>query len=263
MRSRIPIVAALLAGVVLGQPRDSDQQTIATVREYALNYTKRLLSYTCILTTRHVTRPANAGNPIPPEMTDIEEQFSFVNGKELRTITRIDGHAVPEGTTSPLTEASSGEFGNMLNAIFQPSTQTEFRLDRPTKLNDRKVDVLTFHVPQAKGYTLNGSKGSLRVPFEGSVYADAETHEVLKIQLKTTKVPPNFEIRNHSLILEYKSTRIGGKDFILPSRFVLEYYDGPDDRIHTNEGRYSGYHLFSANSEIHFEDNEAADETHK
>jgi hypothetical protein len=248
----------LAPSIALGQTGNSPnaQQTIEAVRNYALNYTQKLPSYTCVLSTHHVTSPANAGNQTPPEMNDSEEELSFTNGKEARTLIRFDGRKIPPGTASPLSEGSQGEFGNILEVIFRPASRTDLRLDRPGKLNGRTVDVLSFHVPQAVGYVLRGSKGFVRVPFEGTVQADAETHAVLRIQMKCTMVPANFEIRNHSLTLEYKSTQVGDREFILPSRFVLQYYDGPDDRVHTNEGRYSGYHQFSADAAVHFDSSE-------
>jgi hypothetical protein len=257
LRTTVPCGLLLWIGFGFGQNAQHDA-VIQAVREYALNYTKRLPNYTCTLTTRHATSPPNAGSQRTPQLTTVEEQFSFANGKEIRAISRLDGRPVPAGTATPLLEGSKGEFGSFLDVIFEPATHADFRWDRLATLDGRKVDVLAFKVPQATGYVMTGSKGSVRVPFEGSVYADAETHAVLKVQMKCTMVPEKSEIRYLNLTLEYKTAQVAGQDFILPSHFLLEYYDRPDDWIHSNDGRYTAYHQFSAGAEIHFESVEPA-----
>jgi hypothetical protein len=241
-----------IAGGAFGQNRAEQTGAIEAVREYALNYTKRLPNYTCTLTTRQVASAPNAGNQTPPQMRDVQEQLSFVNSKEIRTITRIDGHPVSAESDRP-GGMSWGEFGNILDTIFEPATDADIRWDRLATVNNRKADVFAFHVSQSRGYTLKGTGGSLQVPFEGFVYADAQTHAVLRIQMKCTMIPDYFDIQAVDLTLDYKAAQVAGQEFVLPSYFMLHYRNFTDDRQHTNEGRYSAYHQFSANASIQFE----------
>jgi hypothetical protein len=110
------------------------------------------------------------------------------------------------------------------------------------------MDVIAFRVPQSKGYVLNGSRESVRVPFEGFIFADAETHAVMRLQMKCIMVPGKFEMQNFDLALDYKSVRVAGHEVILPSRFVLNYRDYADDRLHTYDGQYAGYLQFSVDA---------------
>lgn len=229
-------------------------QVIAAVRDYALSYTKSLPNYTCTLTTREVAAPNNAGNTaVIPALTKIEEQLSFYNGKELRKVTRINGEPASPGDADQLPETTSGEFANLLDAIFEPATGADLVWTHGATLNKIKVDVIAFRVPQPYGYGLNSSKGSIRVPFEGFVYADAQTHAVMRIQLKCVMIPENFEMQNFDLALDYKAAKVAGHEAILPSHFVLHYRDSGDDRQHNDDGQYSAYHEFSSSAAIEFQ----------
>ena len=231
---------------------------IDAVREYALSYTKGLPNYTCTLTTHQVTRPPSLTDNADVRLTTIEEELGFADSKEIRGIKRIDGRPVsrqeaddqPEGQPEGM---SRGEFGNLLDIIFQPVTGTDLRWDRAATLENRKVDVIAFHVPQPRGYLFKESRGDIRVPFEGFVYADAQTHAVLRIQMKCIMIPDKSDIRTFDLALDYRATDVGGRDFILPNHFVLHYMDAREDRQHTNDGRYSGCRRFGADASIRFE----------
>jgi hypothetical protein len=229
--------------------------TIDAVREYALNYTKRLPNYMCMLTTQQTSRTPNAANDPSIQVTVTEEELSFVDSKEIRRITRIDGKPVSRQADDQLAGMSRGEFGNLLDVIFEPATGADVRWSRAATLNSRKVDVLAFRVPQARGYLFKkpGGRGDVRVPFEGFVYADAETHEVLRIQMKCTMIPDNSEIQTFELTLDYKGTKVAGHEFVLPSKFTAHFMNSAEDRQHINEGRYSACRQFSADATIQFE----------
>jgi hypothetical protein len=227
---------------------------IDAVREYALSYTKRLPNYTCTLTTSQVTRPPSLTENADVRLTVVEEELGFADSKEIRGITRIDGHAVSQQETDDAPGGMSrGEFGNLLDIIFEPVTGADLRWDRAATLENRKVDVIAFHVPQTRGYLFKESRGDIRVPFEGFVYADAQTHAVLRIQMKCIMIPDKSDIRTLDLALDYRATAVGGRDYILPFRFVLHYMDSREDRQHTNDGRYSGCRRFGADASIRFE----------
>jgi hypothetical protein len=247
--------ALLFMGCALTLTAAERTVAIDAVREYALNYTKRLPNYTCTLTTRQTTRPANAINDPSIQVTVTEEELSFVDNKEIRRITRIDGRPVSQQGDDQPAGMSRGEFGNLLDIIFEPATGADVRWNRAATLNSRKVDVLAFHVPQARGYLFkrSGGRGDIRVPFEGFVYADAQTHEVLRIQMKCTMIPDNSEIRAFELTLDYRSTQVAGHEFVMPFNFALHYMNSVEDRQHTNEGRYSACRQFSADATIQFE----------
>lgn len=237
------------AGCAFGQTLSPAEQkaAIGAVREYALSYTKRLPNYTCTQTTKQtVTRAARV-----LRATVIEEQLSFVDSQEIRRVTRVDGRPVPAQAGGQPPEMSWGEFGNLLDIIFEPATGADLRWDRAATLNRRRVDVIAFHVPQPKGYVLTETRRTIQVPFEGFVYADAQTHTVLRIQMKCTMIPDKSEYQAVDLTLDYKPARVAGQEFILPSRYQLNFRT--DSISAANEAEYTAYRRFSADASIQFE----------
>lgn len=258
VRSAISCALLFITGCVFGQTGKSKvalgaaqhSAAIDAVREYALRYTKSLPNYTCTLTTRETARLP--GNNISIRTTVIDEQLSFVDTREVRRITRIDGHAVSAREAGKQPAAmSEGEFGNLLDIIFEPATGADLRWDRAATLNRRTVDVLAYRVPQSKGYVLAGSSRSAQVPFEGFVYADAQTHAVLRIQMKCVMIPYDSEYQAVDLTLDYKAARVADREFILPSHFALNYRT--PDHEQANAADYTNYRRFSADATIQFE----------
>ena len=122
---------AALAGHALGQAPSKDEQAAAldAIREYALSYTKNLPNYTCTQTTRETISVAAGQVQRPPDV--IEEQISFIDKKELRKVVKINGsNASPEGRDQRANASSRGEFGNLLDIVFEPATGADIRFDR-------------------------------------------------------------------------------------------------------------------------------------
>jgi len=239
----------LITGCAFGQTLSPAEQNtaIGAVRDYALSYTKRLPNYTCTQTTRQTLRP-----PGLFRTRVIEEQLSFVDRKEIRRTTRIDGHPVsPQEASGRLVGMSQGEFGSLLDIIFEPATGADLRWDRMATLDRRRVYVIAFRVPQPSGYVLTEPKRAIQVPFEGFVYADAQTRAVLRIRMKCVMIPADSPYQDLDLTLDYKAARVAGRDFILPTHFVLNYRT--DEVVVASSGDFTNYRRFSADATIQFE----------
>ncbi len=193
---------------------------IDTVREYARSYIASLPNYTCTVSTRQMTTmpAALAGGPpgFPLQIDVIEEQLSFVDHREVRTITKINGDRPSAAGRAQIGTVSRGEFGNLLDTIFDPQTGADIRWDRATTVDGRRVYVFAYRVPQSSGYALVGSKGQVKVPFEGFVYADYHSGAVVRIEMKCTGIPANSEYRALNLTLDYHTAKVGGSEYLLP-----------------------------------------------
>lgn len=228
-RTATSFAVLFLAGFASAQiapPSAAEQATaLNAIREYALSYTKRLPNYTCTQTTRQTTARLDPFTGKPSFGTDvIDEQLTFVNNKEIPKVSRIDGRAAaPDGPDQLMGTYSRGEFGNLLDIIFEPATGVGIRWDRLTTLNRRRVYVFAFRVPQSRGYTLTESKRSIQVPFEGFVYADYETKAVVRIDMKCVDIPADSEYIGAGLTLDYKPARVAGQEFILSAHYLLHF----------------------------------------
>jgi VWFA-related protein len=226
-----------------------------TVREYARSYTASLPNYTCTVSTRQMfTRAVGlVGGPLgsPFRIDVIEEQLTFINRREVRTITKINEARPSAAQLAQIGTVSRGEFGNLLDTIFDPTSGADIRWNRAAKLAGRRVYVFAYRVPQSSGYALLGSKGRIKVAFEGFVYADYQTGAVVRIEMKCSGIPAESEYRALNLTLEYQVATVGGREYILPSRFSMRYETSWNGAIIGAE--YKSYRRFSADSTVKFD----------
>ena len=228
-------------------PPAEQTAAIQAVREYALSYRKTLPNYTCTLRTREITNSSST-NPIPLRKATIEEQLSFIAGKEIRRVTNASAQA-PDQTAGMM----RGEYGNLLEIIFNPASGAEIRWDRSITLNHRTVLVLDYRVPQARGYVLADSwHRTVQVPFEGSIYADPQSHAIVRIHVKCVKLPDNIEYQEVELTLDYKAVSVAGREFVLPSHFEMFYRTGSVRQA--NSGDYFNYRRFASDASVTFQD---------
>ncbi len=250
------IAFSCMAAVAAGQTVAQKAAALDTVRQYALSYTASLPNYTCTQSTRQtITRPVflAGGPPGPPLRMDlIEEQLSFVNQREVRTVTKINEVPPSAAGRAQIGTVSRGEFGNLLDTIFDPKTGADIRWDRAATLNGQRVNVFAYRVPQAHGYTLIESKGRITVPFEGLVYADFQTGAVVRIEMKCTGIPAKSEYKILNLALDYTPAKVAGREYLLPSRFNMRYEMIGNGAIIGAE--YHSYRRFSADTTVKFDD---------
>jgi hypothetical protein len=261
---RITILIALVycAGTAFGQTgnpkraltRAEQSAVMEKVRDHALSYTKQLPNYICTQRTRQIIQRPESSGRLRGGTDLIEEQVSFVDNRETRRVSSINGHPVAaDGPDQQHGTPSRGEFGTILEAIFDPQTAANLQWDRPTTLDRRPVYVFSYRVPQSKGYTLTESKQRIQVPYQGLIYADAETLAVVRIEMKITPhdIPKNSEYLNAGLTLDYKPEQVAGHEFILPAHYSLHYQ--MMNGIVFNDAEYTNYRKFSADTAIQFE----------
>jgi len=229
---------------------------IEKVRAQALSYTKQLPNYICTQTTREMVGGAVLGQ-LRSGGDLIEEQVSFVDNRENRRVVSLNGH--PVAADSPDQQRgtpSRGEFGAILEVVFDPQTSANLKWEkweRPSALDRRPVYVFSYRVPQSKGYILTETKQKLQVPYQGLVYADAETLTVVRIEMTIAPrdIPKKSEYINAFLTLDYKPAQVAGHESLLPAHFSLRYQ--MIRGLAWYEAEYTNYRKFSADATIQFE----------
>jgi hypothetical protein len=238
-------------------PEPTELRTIlAEVQRTALDYTKNLPNYICSqLTKRHVDP---TGTESWRDADTILEQLSFVDQKESYKVIMVDNKVVTNNLTHEQLGGakSSGEFGSILQTIFDPETQTQFTWERWTSLRGqdnvlRPTYVLAFRVSQPRYSILHeGSKRTVTVGFHGEIFADRDSKAVMRIKMECDNIPPDFPIQSVKLILYYDVVDIGGQNFVLPLLSDVRSREGK--YLAWNEVQYRLYHKYSADASISF-----------
>jgi hypothetical protein len=258
---RLAVCGSLLflaaASFAQRRPLGDEEQAAAldAVRAYAVNYTERLPNYTCDQVIRRRTNfvlqsIAVAANS---RVDAIEEQTSFAGHRETHRITKINGRPAAGAELASLGGTfSQGEFGSLLDNIFSRATGSALKWERAAALNGRRVYVFAFQVPASGGYALVESARTVKVSYKGLVYADAQSSEILCIEMTCVDIPADSVYKEVALTLDYKPTLVAGQEYILPSHYRL--LSRRADLQTTSEADYKAYRRFAADATITFGD---------
>jgi hypothetical protein len=95
-------------------------------------------------------------------------------------------------------------------------------------------------------------KRTVTVGYHGLVYADRDSHQVMRITMEADDIPADFPIRSASETLDYDSIAISGQKFILPLKVEMRMRDGKSAM--KNEAEFRLYNKFGAEANIQFGD---------
>lgn len=225
---------------------------LAEVRDNALNYSNRLPDFICLQVTRRYVDPR--GQDAWYLVDTINERLTFFEHHEDYKVVTVNNQVVNLGHFQLGGATSSGEFGSMLEEIFQPSSATEFDWDHWATLRGRRTYVFSFHVDQAHSkYSIYHQPSKLRIisGYHGLVYVDRDTLTVMRIKMQADTLPPSFPIQEVSQDLNYDYTKIGDNEFILPLKAELRSREG---QYHIkNDVEFRMYRKFGAETSITFD----------
>ncbi len=239
--------------LVLQAPDPLEQKRVlAEVTQNALSYVESLPNFLCTQVTRR---------HIDPTLTEswrsdgvIQEHLSYVDHHEDYKVSMIDNKPVVGVNHDQVGgNRSSGEFGSMLEDIFEPSSNAHFEWERWATLRGRRMHVFSYRVarPYSKYSIRDDQSGQTVVPgYHGLVYADASTLRVMRITLECDDLPASFPVQEATEVLDYDFASVSGDKFLLPLKADLRFK--AQRALVWNEIEFHLYRKFSADAAITF-----------
>jgi len=222
---------------------------VEAMRDYADTYINKLPNFVC----EQVTMQFEAGkNGKHWHKNDtLTSKLVYASGREERTLQLVNNKQVRYRTARPRVPFSSeGEFGILLNKIFDPASDAKFSWAGWENLRGTPVAKFDFAIDRAHSTLTLINFIKATVPYHGSVYADPQSGSVLKVISTTTETPPELQMTSVSTTVDYDHVRIGDQSYLLPvSADVLLVTDKDQVR---NELHFEGYRKFEAESTISF-----------
>lgn len=248
-------VAVLIASCVPAQtPAPEEQQkSIEAVRKTALSYSERLPDFICTETARRYRNSTSV-----PEWTLMDTlaiQLSYYGHREEYKLLTINGQKTKLRYDEVGGSVSQGEFGSMLQEVFDPAAEATFAWQSRSTLRGRDVQVFRYSVTPGKAhyqlsYNSNDRHYSAVAGRHGLVYV-APGGEILRITSEADDLPSNFPIDKLHATLDYEFTDIGGRSFLVPHLAVVEMQAGILGS--KNEIEFRDYRKFSAETGISFD----------
>ena len=187
---------------------------LADATQHALAYRDSLPDFLCMKLT---DRSVDANNKNDWKHKDsITEMLRYHEKVEASAPLQVDGKPaigkVEEGTQS------AGELGEVLKAIFQPSSKADFKWKEAELLGKETIHVFDYKVGvENSDFLVDGAGGArVTVGFYGQVFIDATTHDIRRVTLTTSNLVKNPGVRPSSIIVDYDTVAIGGQSYLLP-----------------------------------------------
>jgi hypothetical protein len=237
-----------------GQPAPmpaAQQELIDQVRTQALAYVENLPNFICTQETRR----SSASTKTPEEWKPLDTlkiRLTYFGKKEDYRVVSVNGRPADKTLSEMKGWKTVGDFGSTLLALFREKTKARFEWQEWTVWNGRKAAVLKFQVDQENSPFQSASGPNRKVNWaaEGLVYADLETHQVLRLTIDSKDIPEGFPAREVHIDSEFAFQKIGENEFLLPVRSVSVTI--ADKQRRKSDSRFLDYRKFSAETEIKF-----------
>jgi hypothetical protein len=241
------------APVLIPPPSPEEQKKILdSVREYGLNYTKRLPDFICTQVTRRYGDPS--GLEFWQSLDTITERLTYFEQKEDYKVVLVNGRPMDISHDALGGSTSSGEFGSMMKEVFEPESQTKFRWERWATLRGRRTHVFSYRIltPNSKYRVIYQRSMNIVSGYRGLIYVDADYSTVSRITLDLDDIPPTFPVQQVKVMLDYDFIKIGESEHVLPLRAEVRSREGKN--LIKNEVEFRMYRKFGADAVIKFDE---------
>ena len=233
-------------------PTTEQAKVIDQVREFVLDYDKRLPNFICMQVTRRFQDPSglevwNGVDTITAKLSYFEhkeqKQVMFLNNRYVD----IDYDKLGGGATS------TGEFGSLLKGIFESDSMAEFGWERWATLRGRLHYVFNYRVrqPNSKWKIFYDRSQEITPGYAGLLFVDTDYKTVSRVVMSAEDVPPSFPVQMARTQLDYDFADIAGQQFLLPLRSELRMRSGK--QLMKNEVEFRSYKRYGADVQIKFD----------
>jgi hypothetical protein len=152
----------------------------------------------------------------------------------------------------------NGQFALFAHAVFRSSAPM-FNHRGAAEVEGRRAVRYDYRVPQMQsGFHLKVNGREAVVGYHGSIWADPESFDLIRLEVIADDIPPVLGLQGASNRMDYARARIGASDFLLPagSELVMSHLAGDEDR---NRIRFSACRQYTGESMLTFSESPLSD----
>lgn len=248
------LFALCLAAGLAGQPLTPETILLGRTRYHMVETLGRIPNYTCLETIERSVRQARSKRATLVDALRLE--VAVVDGKELfswpgeRQFKERDLRELAPGGA-----LGNGNFALHAKSVFGGG-YVKFTFQGKEQRDGRAVARFDYHVPQQfSGYQIRVGDASAVVPYHGQVVVDANTLDLIELEVIADDLPPHLKLDRATDFMRYARQRIGEADYLLPvsSEMTMVGLDGAESR---NKVTFSGCRQYSGESVVRFDDPE-------
>jgi hypothetical protein len=235
-------------------PLADQKRIIEAVREYALGYTQSLPNFICLqVTNRSTNHNYKPGDTGWTPQDKFAEQLNYVDHHEVyKMISHNDDSTFGKDWQNVGGALSRGEWASLIQAVFDPSTETHFEWSRWTSINKKRHYVFRYSVDKEHSReTLEADGQKVTPAFHGEVFVPFDSDVIARITIEP-EPPATFPMQDVKETLKYDYIVISGQQFLLPVSSEVVMREG---RIGSrNEIEFRRYQKYAADTSISFGD---------
>lgn len=247
---REPLVITALSPDSVSHPSAAEIETIISgARQHAVNYSKRLPNFLCVEVTNRSVDSSGIGKWRRKDT--FAELLRYRENQETRVTLEVNGErsSVPRAQLGDW-PISLGEFGDVLNSVFQPNAKAEFHWKETDALNNGTVQVFEYRVARDNAsMTLGDSNGKVYAGFHGLAYIDSATYGIRRITMEADELPHDFSIHAASVAVDYDYVAIGPHEYLMPVRGTISLKRGRHE-ADLNQIVFQGYRRYASQTKI-------------
>ncbi len=225
---------------------------IARIKVHMGENLERLPNYTCLQTIERSRRPSPSNRlelvdtlRLEVAFVDRKEMFAWPGAGKFEDRRLVD--MVPGGTIG------NGNFALHAHSVFL-SSGPSYTYAGETMRGVRRTVRYDYRVPYThSGYRLRVPPREARVAYHGSLWVDAVTLDLVRLEVQADDIPADLGIVEVSDAIEYGRVRIGESEFLLPRSSELKMVDlsGSESR---NRAVFTECRQFTGESFLSFGD---------
>ncbi|HEX4810653.1 MAG TPA: VWA domain-containing protein [Bryobacteraceae bacterium] len=223
---------------------------LSAARQRALEYQDGLPNFSCLEVTRRFAD--RTGKEEWKQRDVIAEVLRYTSGAETYQTLAINGERTSLERDRITGVRTSGEFGQLLSAVFSKEAGAAFEWQGEAHVNGASMQVFKYSVPQQRSrYKLKTEDGLKQTTpaFHGLVYIDANTYAIHHVSLQAEAVPEDFPTRESDIAVDYGFVTIGDQKYLLPLSATLRIRKGKR-MLFKNDMQYRDYRRFTADSKF-------------
>lgn len=207
---------------------------------------------------RERKRNRNANIAFPLESTDvIQVELAYVDGKELYSWPGAEGFE--DRTLAEMVgfgNLSTGNFASTAHNLFD-SAAARFEFVGRESLDGRELLRYDYRVGlfQSRFTLVDAAGRSADVPYAGSIWAEPETFDLVRVETRAEEIPPQLEIVAATTRIDYRRMQVGDGSFLLPAgaEETTVFRSGAESR---NQTSFENCRRFGVTSQISFGESE-------
>jgi len=258
MKCAVFLAGVMTIGVAFAQDLPPGVLLLSRVKNHIREEVQRLENISCLETIEREHQPPR-GKMQPLDTVRLEVLF---NGDKELFASPGDRKFSEE---HPISYVGSGVLGTGLFAgylkdiLLNESVSNEYKGEE--EIGGRRLDRYEYRLPLMwSRHTIHLLEGSGTVGIHGSYWVDAQTHDVVRLELVADDIPPTLLITQAETSIDYAPTRVGNHaPVLLPQSadFNIAKFTG---EVFHNRMEFTHCRVFSAEAKLSFGASDAAEE---